>query len=113
VWLGVRTFGLAALRAEMDRAMDLVRHAESLVRAESSLEVTSPAQLGVLCFRVRGDDALNERVNARVNAGGRYLVSSTRLRGAFTLRLCVLGFRTTRADVDGLIQAVVDAGREA
>ena len=113
VWLGVRTFGVAALRAEMDRAMDLVRHAESLVRAEPSLEVTSPAQLGVLCFRVKGGDALNERVNARVNAGGRYLVSSTRLRGTFTLRLCVLGFRTTAADVEGLIRAVMEAGREA
>jgi len=35
------------------------------------------------------------------------------LRGAFTLRLCVLGFRTTQADVEGLIRAVVEAGREA
>jgi glutamate/tyrosine decarboxylase-like PLP-dependent enzyme len=111
VWLGVRTFGVAALRGEMDRAMDLAAYAEELVRAEPSLEVTAPAQFGVLCFRVRGDDALNERVNARVNATGRFLVSSTRLRGAFTLRLCVLGFRTTAADVEGLIAAVVEAGR--
>ncbi|AHG88363.1 Pyridoxal-dependent decarboxylase [Gemmatirosa kalamazoonensis] len=111
VWLGVRYFGLAALRAEMDRAMDLVTHAESLVRAEPSLEVTAPARLGVLCFRVRGPHALNQRVNARVNAGGKYLVSSTRLRGTFTLRLCVLGYRTTRADVEGLIRAVVEAAK--
>jgi glutamate/tyrosine decarboxylase-like PLP-dependent enzyme len=113
VWLGVRTFGLAALRDAMDRAMDLAAYAESLVRAEPTLEVTAPAQLGVLCFRVKGDDALNERVNGRVNALGRFLVSSTRLRGAFTLRLCVLGFRTTEGDVEGLIRAVVEAGRGA
>jgi glutamate/tyrosine decarboxylase-like PLP-dependent enzyme len=120
VWLGVRYYGVAALRAAMDRAMDLAAHAESLVRAEPMLEVTAPSQLGVLCFRVRRDgvggaalDALNERVNARVNATGRFLVSSTRLRGAFTLRLCVLGFRTTREDVEGLIRAVVDAARDA
>ncbi len=117
VWLGVRYFGLAALRAEMDRAMDMVQEAERLVRVAPVLEVLSPAQLGVLCFRVRardGDDlsaldALNERVNARVNADGRYLVSSTRLRGALTLRMCVLGYRTTAEDVAGLVQAVVDA----
>jgi glutamate/tyrosine decarboxylase-like PLP-dependent enzyme len=121
VWLGVLYFGLAALRAEMDRAMDLAAHAEALVRAEPALEVLSPAQLGVLCFRVRAAgaedaaalDALNERVNARVNADGRYLVSSTRLRGTFTLRLCVLGYRTTADDVAGLVRAVVEvAARE-
>jgi glutamate/tyrosine decarboxylase-like PLP-dependent enzyme len=121
VWLGVRYFGLGALRAEMDRAMDLAAHAESLVRAEPSLEVTAAAQLGVLCFRVHPAgvddaaalDALNERVNARVNADGRFLVSSTRLRGMLTLRLCVLGFRTTTADVEALVRAVVTYSRDA
>ena len=116
VWLGVRYFGLAAIRAEIDRAIDHAMVAERLVREEPLLEVMSPAQLGVLCFRVHpvgvddaaALDALNERVNAAVSADGRYLISSTRLRGVFTLRLCVLGFRTTTADVAGLIRTVVE-----
>jgi glutamate/tyrosine decarboxylase-like PLP-dependent enzyme len=119
VWLGVKYFGLAAIRAEMDRAMDHAIYAETLVRAEPLLEVMSPAQLGVLCFRVHPSgvhdngalDVLNERVNAAVNATGRYLVSSTRLRGVFTLRLCVLGFRTRAADVEGLIATVLECAR--
>ena len=111
IWLGVRYFGLAAIRAEMERTMALAAEAERLVRAEPLFELMSPAQLGVLCFRVHprsdidasGLDALNERVNAAVNATGRYLISSTRLRGALTLRMCVLGFRTTVHDVRGVI----------
>lgn len=118
VWLGVRYFGLAALRAEMDRAMDLAAHAERLVREEPSLELLSPAQLGVLCFRVRPPgiedaetlNAFNERVNAAVNAEGRYLISSTRLRGTFSLRMCVLGYRTTMGDVEGVVRSVVRHG---
>ena len=119
VWIGVRYFGVAALRDAMDHAMDLARHAERLVHEEPMLELLSPAQLGVVCFRVRPAgvegvalDALNERVNALVNARGRQLVSSTRLRGAFTLRLCVLGYRTTEADVTELVRAVVDVARD-
>ena len=116
VWLGVRYFGLAAIRAEIDRAMDLASRAERAVRAEPVLEVLSPAQLGVVCFRVHPAgvdepaalDDLNERVNAAMNAGGRYLISSTRLRGSFTLRMCILGFRITAADVEGLVREVVD-----
>jgi len=53
-------------------------------------------------------DALNQRVNAAMSADGRYLISSTRLRGAFTLRLCILGFRTTTADVEGLVETVAE-----
>ena len=116
VWLGVRYFGLGAIRSEIDRAIDLAAYAEELVRAEPLLEVLSPAQLGVLCFRARVPgvddpaalDAFNERVNAAMTAGGKYLISSTRLRGTFTMRLCILGFRTTTDDVAGLIREVVD-----
>ncbi len=116
VWLGVRYFGLGAIRSEIDRAIDLAAFAEELVRAEPLLEVLSPAQLGVLCFRARVPgvdgpvalDAFNERVNAAMTAGGKYLISSTRLRGTFTMRLCILGFRTTADDVAGLIREVVD-----
>ncbi|HEY0969400.1 MAG TPA: aminotransferase class V-fold PLP-dependent enzyme [Gemmatimonadales bacterium] len=119
VWLGVRYFGLAAIRDAIDGAMDLTLHAERLVRAEPLLEVTSPTRLSVLCFRVHPEgvddtaelDALNERVNAAVNADGRWLISSTRVRGAFTLRLCIVGHRTTREDVEGVIGKIVELAR--
>ncbi len=121
IWLGVRYFGVAALRAEMDRAIDLAAYAEELVRAEDVLEVLSPAQLGIVCFRVRPPgtpdaaalDRLNDRVNAAVNADGRFLISSTRLRGSLALRMCVPGFRTTAADVRGVLGAVLDAAGPA
>jgi aromatic-L-amino-acid decarboxylase len=119
VWLSVRYFGLAALRAAMDRAMDLAAYAERLVRAEPRLEVLAPAQFGVLCFRARpagveGDalDAFNQRINATVNAGGRYFISSTRLRGAFSLRICVLGYRTTEEEIEGVMRAVSEAASD-
>jgi aromatic-L-amino-acid/L-tryptophan decarboxylase len=122
VWLSVRYFGVATLRAEIAAGIDRAELAERLVRESPELEVLSPAQFGILCFRVRPPgldpstssgqaalDALNERVNARVNANGRFLASSTRIHGAFSLRLCVPGFRTTDEDVRALIAAVREA----
>ena len=80
----------------------------------------SSARFGVVCFRARptgaddaGLDALNERVLARVVRDGRYFISSTRLRGAFALRACILGFRTAEEDIDGLVRTVADAARVA
>lgn len=121
VWLSVRYFGVAALRAAIDRGIDLASHAERLVRAEPLLEILSSATLGILCFRVHPPqiddaaelDAVNQRVNAAVNGGGKYFMSSTRVRGVFSLRLCVLGYRTTEADVAGVIAAAVQAADTA
>jgi len=119
VWLAVSYFGTAALGDAIGTGMDLAAHAERIVRADSDLEVLSPAQFGICCFRARGRglmpsalDALNERILTRVNNGGRYFISSTRLRGAYSLRICVLGFRTTRDDVEGLIGEVSRYAKE-
>jgi glutamate/tyrosine decarboxylase-like PLP-dependent enzyme len=114
VWRSVRYYGLARLRAAIERVIELAEHAERLVQAEPSMEVLSPAQLGVLCFRVHPDgvdapaelDALNERINLHVNEVGGYLISSTRVRGVFSLRVCTHSFRTSEQDIDDLIALI-------
>ena len=100
-----------------DLLQDQQRRAEYAEERLRSLgfEILSPAQLGVVCFRAHPAgvdepaelDALNERINARVNATGRFLMSSTRLRGRFSLRLCTQVHRMTEADIDEVIQEIV------
>ena len=114
VWLSVRTLGLAPIRAMIERGIALAEYAESLVRRDPALEVLAPAALGICCFRVHpvgvdeasALDALNERVNAAVNASGRFLISSTRVDGRFSLRVCTHNWRTSEGDIDELMGLV-------
>lgn len=114
VWLSVNYFGTEAIASAIGEAMDRARLLEELVRASADFEILSPAQFGIVCFRAGAGnvsdttelDALNERINARVVAEGRFLISSTRLRGAFSLRMCTLGFRTTMDDIRQLFAAI-------
>jgi len=119
VWTSVTYFGTDAIRDAIDRGMTLARRLEQRLRETPGLEVVSPARFGVVCFRARPEaldgaalDALNEQVLARVVGDGRYFISSTRLRGAFALRACILGFRTAEQDIDGLVRATADAARD-
>jgi glutamate/tyrosine decarboxylase-like PLP-dependent enzyme len=107
VWLSVNYFGTTAIARAIEDAMERARLLEHLVRASADFEVLSPAQFGIVCFRAVPAtysaqaelDSLNERINARVVSEGKFLISSTRLRGVFSLRICTLGFRTTTADI--------------
>lgn len=118
VWLSVRYFGVATIRQAIERGMELARYFERLVRAEPGLEVMSPARFGVVCFRLRAGgvaspeelDGLNEQRLAKVVADGRYFISSTRIKGRYALRICVLGFRTTEKELEGVVEAVLMRG---
>jgi glutamate/tyrosine decarboxylase-like PLP-dependent enzyme len=121
VWLPVQYFGLGAIRSAIDTGINLAAHAESLLRQDPFFEILSPAQLGIVCFRVHPPgvdhpaalDRMNEQINTAINRLGRHFISSTRLGGQFSLRICVLGFRTTRHDIDELIASLADFARNA
>ena len=120
VWFSVSHLGTAAIAAEQDRAMSLAEEVEQIVRDAPDVEVLTRAQFGIICFRVHPPDmddaaaldALNDEVNRRVNRSGFVLMSSTRLRGALSLRLCIPGYRTTSQDVRAVLQLVRDTARD-
>ena len=119
VWFSVQYYGTAAIRAAQDEAMALADLAERIVRESPDMEVLTPAQFGIVCFRMRPAgmdeaalDAFNERVNERVNRSGFVLMSSTRLRGALSLRLCIPGYRTREDDVRAVLDLVKKTAAE-
>jgi len=116
VWLSVSYFGTDAIGSAIRDAMARARLLQSLIEGSTNFEILCPAQFGIVCFRARPGrepssdvDGLNERINRRVVAEGKFLISSTRLGGAFSLRMCTLGFRTTTDDIRDLFQSLETA----
>ncbi len=104
VWLSVSFFGADAFRAAVDRTLDLAAVAEQHVRDTPELELMSPASLGIICFRRRGAGAaLNAALVAEFERTGRGLVSSTRLRGEYAIRLCVMNHTSDEATVRSVL----------
>jgi glutamate/tyrosine decarboxylase-like PLP-dependent enzyme len=104
VWVSVRTFGLGAFRAAIDRSLDLAEHARGRVVASERLELLG-GSLGVVCLRRRdATEAENAGLVAAIERSGLGLVSSTRLEGQYAIRLCILAHTTTVDDVDAVLE---------
>lgn len=119
IWMSIQTHGLAAYRRAIDDALDLALRAEAFIREARDLELLFPATLGVVCYRFRPSgrdldedalEALNRTVQDRVVRSGYAMVSSTRLGKRYSLRLCVMNYRSTWDDVEGTLRRIIDEG---
>ena len=107
LWVSLKYFGVAAFRTAIDRSLDLAREAQARIENSGELELLVPATLGVVCFRRRFESVDDEDELARLNAGmvegltasDEGHISSTRLRGRYALRMCVLNHTSTSDDV--------------
>ena len=122
VWMSVQTFGMSAFRRAVLKGMELADRAEAYVRESPTLELLAPVSLGIVCFRINPTatgldehvlEEINRNVLARVFWEDPAFISSTSLRGIFSLRLCILNSATTWDDVRETLEAVERFGREA
>ena len=111
LWMSLRYFGVEAFRAAIDRSIDLALFAQTRIEASTQLQLLTPAKLGVVCFRRRAEgmdedrlEQLNRSLAEGLAASGQGLVSSTRLRGRFALRMCVLNHTSAARDVERVLE---------
>ncbi|HEY1497387.1 MAG TPA: aminotransferase class V-fold PLP-dependent enzyme [Candidatus Solibacter sp.] len=110
LWLLVKSVGTTALSAAIDENIACARYFAELVDASEEFEMLAPVDLSIFCFRYRpknftGDlDQLNENLMVALQRGGSSYVSNAKVHGKFALRGCVLNYRTTRRDMERLLQ---------
>ena len=122
IWMSIQTFGMSAFRRAVSKGMELARRAEQYVQESRTLELLAPASLGMVCMRVNPDGAgleddtleeVNREVLARLFWDDRAFVSSTSLRGTFSLRLCIINHSTGWDDVRETLEAMERFGEAA
>ncbi len=104
VWLSVRYWGVDRIRAVIDHTVDLAQRAEARIRGSDTLELLTPAALGVVCFKGPNGEADDTRRVQQLSDSGVGMISSTRVRGEYALRLCILSHRSRWEDVEAVIE---------
>ncbi len=115
IWFSIKLLGLAWHRRLIERSCALAEYAQALLEAARCFEITSSRKLGIVCFRYRSknavdEDALQQAIAAELLRTGRAFLSTTRLHGCTTLRFCFVNWRTTAADVEEIVRLLQDIG---
>jgi aromatic-L-amino-acid decarboxylase len=122
VWMTIKHEGLDGLRSTIEDNIALARYLADRIRTTPNLELIASG-LSVVCFRyvgadprVRPDTAdtqagrhnINREILDQLQLGGDAFITSTELKGHFVLRACIVNYRSTRADIDRLIDVVLE-----
>lgn len=99
LWFVIRHYGVEGLRAQVRKHVRLAREFAGWVAADPRFEVSAPAPLNLVCFRLRGEDETNRVLLDRLNASGRLYLTHTTLDGRYTLRMSIGGTLTEERHV--------------
>jgi glutamate/tyrosine decarboxylase-like PLP-dependent enzyme len=101
LWLMLKVYGSASLRAAIERCIGLAEHAQGLLESDPNWEVVTPAQLGIVTFACPDWSAEEHAARAAALAASGYAaVTSTVLGDRRALRLCTINPRTTESDIE-------------
>lgn len=117
VWATLHAYGRHGYRQLVEHCLDVTDYLAARVDDAPDLELLMDPPLNVVCFRYRprghtdeGLDDLNRRVGDAVLTDGRVYVGTTVYGGRRALRAVVINWRTTREDVDLLLDVIGNLG---
>ncbi|MEM6990088.1 MAG: aminotransferase class V-fold PLP-dependent enzyme [Myxococcota bacterium] len=118
VWMVLKTHGLQALGEQVFKNCAQAEHLAARIEACDETVLMAPTDLAITCFRCVGadsdaaDDQLNDEIVMRVQESGIAVPSSGRVDGRAVIRVNITNHRTTIADVDRLLAAVLQTRAE-
>ncbi len=108
VWWALRAYGRKAYARVIDGLLDLASHMGERIQGEPLLELAAPVTLTAVCFRHRRlDDSQHEEVLRDLVNEGLAFLGPARVKGRSSIRACFTNLRTTRQDVDLILNEVL------
>lgn len=78
--------------------MDYV--SQTLCRADVRFEIATEVQMGLVCFRLKGANELNENLLKRINGRGNIHLVPSKIKDTYFLRMAVCSRFTMPEDID-------------
>jgi len=115
-WIALKTYGVERLGEQIQQNIDQAAYLARAIESSTELELLAEAPLNVVCFRYRTPphvdaNALNSEIVAAVQRSGDAVFTGAVIDGTFAIRAAITNHRTTYADIDYALAAILREGR--
>lgn len=112
VWFTLKVYGTDAMGRAISHNCQLARYLERRIAETPQLELLAPVELNIVCFRYRAQDPdkLNAKIVVALQESGIVAPSTTRIDGKVAIRAAIVNHRTSRKEMDALVDGVLSFG---
>jgi len=108
VWMTLGHYGSQRMGQMVEECCDVAQHLARCVQATPGLVLLAPVTLNIVCFGIDGlsDQNVSELVQD-LHESGVAAPSTTRINSRLAVRAAIVNHRTTTADTDRMLDAVI------
>ncbi|XP_023713317.1 aromatic-L-amino-acid decarboxylase [Cryptotermes secundus] len=100
LWFVIRNYGISGLQKYIRHHIRLAKRFETLVRKDKRFEVCNEVKLGLVCFRLKGTDELNQKLLSNINASGKIHMVPASVNEKYVIRFCAVVQNATEEQID-------------
>uniref|UniRef100_A0A182NZH2 Histidine decarboxylase n=1 Tax=Anopheles epiroticus TaxID=199890 RepID=A0A182NZH2_9DIPT len=99
LWFVLRSFGTRGLQKHIREGVRLAQKFEALILADHRFEIPATRHLGMVVFRIKGENELTEKLLKCLNHRGHLHAVPASLKGRYVIRFTVTSTYTTNDDI--------------
>lgn len=89
LWFVLRLYGIKNLQNYIIKHVDLAKYFETLVNGDARFEIIGEVIMGLVCFRVKGSNEMNETLLKKINEDGNIHMVPSKINDTFFIRFAI------------------------
>lgn len=99
LWFVIRMYGVDGIQKYIRSHVRLAKKFESLLLADDLFEIVGDVLMGLVCFRLRASDEINQNLLTKLNSSGLIHMVPASLSDRFVIRFCVCSENANDRDI--------------
>ena len=112
LWFVMRSYGIQGLQNNIRNHIRLAARFAGMMRKNKRFEVMNDVRMGLVSFRLKESDEINQELLANINASGKLHMIPSRMKGMYIIRFCLVRENATIEDVEYAMSVIQEHATE-